>query len=355
MERCGVDNLHLLYLNVFKHLFRFTVHQGLSLSKQKMMRRYFKDAGFYSYDAAPEDEGPTKHWIGREVKRFLEQAAMHLPFLLRLASAPAVCIAEMAECTNEEGEQEMDDDDEYEPTAEEVAQEEPEEPVMMQDAARWDRFLALVDTLQAPWPQGDKVTDEYRKSRAVEVFNSASVVCRDLLELKPSLMTWVPHILLFIVPRQMVYLGDPTRRSCDACESFGAMVKKIIKHSTCRRRVGGNQVTSYPKTNLDHPATHLPPHCPTHVSTHRGKATAQGTRKQGTQTFKAGYIEQAFRRACVREDMRHGEENMPFLQRADARRAAMGKASASKQALDGTSPVPRASVVAAAQELADAE
>ena len=27
----------------------------------------------------------------------------------------------------------------------------------------------------------------------------------------------------------MVKLGDPARRSCDACESFGAMLKKIIK------------------------------------------------------------------------------------------------------------------------------
>ena len=110
--------------------------------------------------------------------------------------------------------------------------------MMLADASRWDRFLDLVAALQAPWPQGDADTDEYRKGRALEIFNLALPVCVDLHELKPTGITWVPHILLFIVPRQMVSLGDPARRSCDACESFGAMVKKIIKHATCRRRCG---------------------------------------------------------------------------------------------------------------------
>ena len=42
--------------------------------------------------------------------------------------------------------------------------------------------------------------------------------------------------------RLLVTLGDDTRRSCDECESFGAMAKKIIKHATCptcRRHVKG--------------------------------------------------------------------------------------------------------------------
>jgi hypothetical protein len=51
-----------------------------------------------------------------------------------------------------------------------------------------------------------------------------------LPELKSTLLTWKLHILCFIVPRQLVELGDAARRSCDACESFGAMVKKLIKH-----------------------------------------------------------------------------------------------------------------------------
>ena len=29
MERAGVDNLHLTYLNFFKHLFKYTIHEGL--------------------------------------------------------------------------------------------------------------------------------------------------------------------------------------------------------------------------------------------------------------------------------------------------------------------------------------
>jgi len=41
-----------------------------------------------AYDAASEDEDPTKHWIGREVKRFIAEAPLHVPFLLQLAAAP---------------------------------------------------------------------------------------------------------------------------------------------------------------------------------------------------------------------------------------------------------------------------
>ena len=102
---------------------------------------------------------------------------------------------------------------------------------MMANATRWDHFLALVAASQAPWPQGEADTTEYRKGRALEFFNLALPVCVDLRQLKPTGITWVPHITLFVVPRQMVALGDPVRRSCDACESFGAAVKKIIKHA----------------------------------------------------------------------------------------------------------------------------
>ena len=115
------------------------------------------------------------------------------------------------------------------------------------------------------------------------------------------MLTWVPHIMVFIVPRQMVLLGDPSRRSCDACESFGAMVKKIIKHNTCRRRLRGEAVE------------------------HKGS-----NQRHWKQSFNQGYIRQAFTRACVREDLRHGVENAPFLQRIDARRTATGKATRAK-------------------------
>eukprot|EP00327_Prymnesium_parvum_P004280 CAMPEP_0182824034 /NCGR_PEP_ID=MMETSP0006_2-20121128/15076_1 /TAXON_ID=97485 /ORGANISM="Prymnesium parvum, Strain Texoma1" /LENGTH=277 /DNA_ID=CAMNT_0024951007 /DNA_START=450 /DNA_END=1279 /DNA_ORIENTATION=+ len=64
-------------------------------------------------------------------------------------------------------------------------------------------------------------------------------------------------------------------RSADACESYGACAKNVIKHLTCRRRL-----------RSDH-----------------GR----------------GYIEQAFRRLAVRSDLLHGPENAPFLQRKDHR------------------------------------
>ena len=266
------------------------------------------------YDAAsPDEEDPTSHWIGREVKRFIAEADKHIPFLLQVAASPIECIPETSAFVNAAGQEEMEYDEEYSPTAEEIAQEKKEEPLMIKNAERWDHFFDLVRGMQAPWTQGDPDTDAYRKSRAVETFNLAWPVCRDLRELKPTGITWVPHILLFIVPRQMLELGDPARRSCDSCESFGAMLKKIIKHSTCRRRLRGEVAYE-----------------------HGVKATAIATERRWTQTFKVGYIQQTFTRACVREALRHGPENAPFLQRVDAQRTNTGIAAPHKKLMDAS-------------------
>ena len=74
------------------------------------------------------------------------------------------------------------------------------------------------------------------------------------------------------------------------------MVKKIIKHSTCRRRVKGGSSVG-----------------PTFAHEHK----RAGTNKKWRQTFTRGYVEQAFRRCSVKEKLLHGEANLPFLQRTD--------------------------------------
>ena len=104
-------------------------------------------------------------------------------------------------------------------------------------------------------------------------------------------------MLVFIVPRQIVSLGDLSKRSCDACESLGASVKRIIRHATCRRRASAT--TLHKHTNS------------------KGKSWSA--------TFTRGYIEQAFRRVCVRADLIHGVENERYLQRADERLRSKGK------------------------------
>ncbi|KAL1507208.1 hypothetical protein AB1Y20_008058 [Prymnesium parvum] len=87
MESASVDMLHLIYLNVFKMLFSYTIHQNLPDAKKKLVRNYLKAASFYSYDAAADNsENPVMRWIGREVKKFIADAPIHLPFLLRLVA-----------------------------------------------------------------------------------------------------------------------------------------------------------------------------------------------------------------------------------------------------------------------------
>ena len=236
-----------------------------------------------------------KHWTGREVKHFLCEAHLHVPFLLRLAAAPLDLVPDsVQQFMNADGQEEMDTShDEFAPTDEEIEAESEEEPDMMLHAGMWDNYLEWVRTVQEPWAED---SDEYRQKRALEYFNNSMQCSRDLLTLKPTLQSWVPHISCFVVPRQILWLGDPASRAADACESYGAMVKKIIKHSTCRRRTKGDCSTS---------------HGPRFAHAHkRGEKTWH-------QTFTRGYIQQAFRRCCVRESLLHGEANEPFLQRQD--------------------------------------
>ena len=78
---------------------------------KKFVKKYLKAQHFYSYDAASPDEDPVKRWIGREVKRFIEEADIHLPVLLRVASAPADVVEGLADLMNDEGEMVLDAED----------------------------------------------------------------------------------------------------------------------------------------------------------------------------------------------------------------------------------------------------
>ena len=217
---------------------------------------------------------------------------------------------------------EIDEDDEYAPSPEEIAAEEEEEPLMMQNAEAWDDFLDYVNLLQMDWAAPEEDTDLYRKRRAVEFFNAGEPACarrlqiwsdcvcacagnkvaNHLIRMKPTLESWVPHVMCFIVPRQVLTLGDPSRRSCDACEAFGAWLKRTIKEKTCRRRLKAGPTEHVKKD----PAT-------------------KETLARWKQHFRRGYIEQAFTRGCVKERLGHGEENLPYLQREDWKRIVSGK------------------------------
>ena len=67
---------------------------------------------------------------------------------------------------------EIEEDDEYAPSAEEIEQEEQEEPLMMSNAEAWDDFLEYVNLLQSDWAAPEDDTDLYRKRRALEFFNT---------------------------------------------------------------------------------------------------------------------------------------------------------------------------------------
>lgn len=70
---------------------------------------------------------------------------------------------------------ELGDDQDLDPTTEELEAEEAAEPTMMRDAGYWDDFLKVVLILQEPWATPEDDTDEYRQARAVRVFNAGEL------------------------------------------------------------------------------------------------------------------------------------------------------------------------------------
>ena len=120
----------------------------------------------------------------------------------------------------------------------------------------------------------------------------------------------------------MVELGDPARRSCDACESFGAMVKTIIKTATCRRRIS---------TETQH------------------TTGIHANRRRWRQSFTKGYIEQAFNRVSARELLRSdtSDANVAYLQRQDYRRLSTGVETIASHRQRGVAATPSGSIHAA--------
>ena len=67
------------------------------------MRKYVIEQGFYSYNAAGDTDDPVSRWIGREVKKFLAEAHIHLPVLLRAANAPPDLLPEVSNAQRADG------------------------------------------------------------------------------------------------------------------------------------------------------------------------------------------------------------------------------------------------------------
>ena len=98
------------------------------------------------------------------------------------------------------------------------------------------------------------------------------------------------------------------------------MIKHIIKHLTCRRRINANPIA--------------------HNS--RGART-----KSWSQVFKKGFVQQAFERAAVRHSLRHGPDNAPHLQRKDMLEASLGIGFKRKRKAGAPLPPPMRDLVSA--------
>ena len=78
------------------------------------------------------------------------------------------------------------------------------------------------------------------------------------------------------------------------------MIKKVIKNLTCRRHVPKN-----------------------------GDVFQHGCgEKSWRQTFRRGYVEQCFRRTCVRSSLLHGPDNEPYLERHHHKLRGTGRSTA---------------------------
>ena len=174
------------------------------------------------------------------------------------------------------------------------------ESVHERDARFWDNFYTLTRSFRV----FESDTDSYRQQRAVEVFNGASQVGRDVKILRPTLQSACPHIVANIIPRQIVEMGDPLKRGCDQSEGFGANLK-----STIHRRVSRNKITGKDVKHTRRDAS--------------GAVTKQWTQK----ALKVSRVMQAFRTECVCNRIVRDPGSAKYLLRKHHRLLGKGRAS----------------------------
>ena len=73
----------------------------------------------------------------------------------------------------------------------------------------------------------------------------------DCIQFNPGSESYLYHIGLCILPRQILTDGDPGSRACDVCEAAGAHVKYSLHNLCCKRKVSGTTKHSKSRDNAE--------------------------------------------------------------------------------------------------------
>ena len=307
MSAHSPDPLHLTNINLFKQVLSATIFTHCSDEQTTTIEIYLKAVGFPVKLKREDGVDPTDGWIGRDCAKMIDEAHLHFPHLLHLAHCPdefagaALAAVHNAACSVNDDEDEVADEDEdldFIPTEEEVAQEEAEEPAMMLAAKTIDAFMDVMYE-QRPFERDDL---EYRKARTVPYFKAQVELKRLLNKTDVAAKSTISHVAITEVVRQMVSKGDPGRRSCNVNEAFGAKLKWVMRNLVCRRPPSKKAVKcKRRKLNVKNPKM-----------------------EKWLQTFTAGRIKQTFRRVCLYRKLIDDPAYEHLLQRKDVAIASTG-------------------------------
>ena len=154
---------------------------------------------------------------------------------------------------------------------------------------------------------------------------TASVCGHDMKALRGgTFISAIPHVMAYIVPRQMVTDGDPNRRCCEQSEAIGVDLKFDL-HKRCARNHTTKRVTRNARGEI--------------VKEWRAKLRISRVMQVPTRPFARprprlrshalmgshGARAQVFNRSCLRENLRRDEASTVYLQRRDHRIKRTGK------------------------------
>ena len=316
----SVDILHLIFINLFKmHLMDMVIVFLLELSseaRQPIEVFLHSKSILIKLASAQNITEVSQSLTGRDCKVMCERAHEILPDLLEWAHAPQEAVEAAAKEAAQEkraastpsgtrsrpapashdnvftmvrppGVSDSEDEDEDEPEAE--RKEEEGEARKAKYAGFFDDFSAVVVAVRL----FESDTPEYRQARAVELFNAASKVGRNMVEVRESFDSAVPHVLTSVVTRQMVLDGDPNRRGCDQSEAIGVSIKFDL-HNRCNRLCKA-------KTE----------------STHKKQDKTGGVIKEWRQKLSVSRVMQTFKSSVLREALRRDPDSQQYLTRRD--------------------------------------
>jgi hypothetical protein len=246
MNRVPVELLHLLYLNVPKHIFKWLVRRHLTSDQRHRLSEFFA-AVHCPIDLKTKAEGrrtEDKWFSGAQWQKLVEGTPENPAGLVGVVSYIAsLMLEDLPKLSSGEQRAARDDVQRRLRAGASISDAERDMWTMWGEAPTakvslmlhcFDAYLDLYCALCDQWVEDERVA-AVREARALRVFVAAVKIFKYVEDSSTQHKSWYMHIMAYILPRHVARYGDLWRYSSGALEQRGAQLKTIGRSVACFR------------------------------------------------------------------------------------------------------------------------